>query len=550
MRLFRVVLLIAFISVSGFTALVYWKSEQIVAVLLKKVGCPGSVDGIRAGLSGINIEALDIACVLQSGTLRVSLKNVSIGYNPGLLIKGKIESGNIHSALIELPQSQSAPSSTTRFEIPKVPEEIILPFNQFIIEDLTVKNLPRGISVQGVRASLDVSEQNGFKDGKILLSFADKEEPGTSFNCAIARSSKESLSVECNEGGDFGSVGGQVTIKAPQENLIQASGSMHYNENSQALTKVVEVFGLSRDVVPSRTVINFDAFLSGAKASGTLAAGTSLVWNNSSIAQDPKISIELKNPISIEGDFENRSFALKIPPIDASVLGMTIKDLSANLNYSQNPKAASPFVISAEEINAGASFNKIKLQGAIYADKQVRIESAQTLFLDAEVSTSKVTIGPKFYPIQFPVKIDGLSLARIAELYGTAGLTLTGIVDGTIPVEVRKEGIKVDGGVVTARKEGGIIQYARASDVDTGDSRGTLVARILKHIDYSSLQATVKYTPRGDLTLGVSIRGRSPELNKDQDVNVNLNVEENLPTFLKALRFAKGDLDFLKERDL
>ncbi len=64
----------------------------------------------------------------------------------------------------------------------------------------------------------------------------------------------------------------------------------------------------------------------------------------------------------------------------------------------------------------------------------------------------------------------------------------------------------------------------------------SLLLRLLKDLNYHQLSSQVSYQSNGDTTLKVSIKGKSPALSAQREVNFNYTHQENLLQLLKSLR--------------
>jgi hypothetical protein len=131
--------------------------------------------------------------------------------------------------------------------------------------------------------------------------------------------------------------------------------------------------------------------------------------------------------------------------------------------------------------------------------------------------------------------LENLDLAEILALEGDQ-VTGTGRLNGTLPVTVRGNAPSIDGGQVRADAPGGRLQVSSALAGGTGMPGLDFALRALQNFDYQVLQGDVAYTEEGDLTLGVRLEGRNPEVEGGRPIHYNLTVTENIPTLLRSLR--------------
>lgn len=140
---------------------------------------------------------------------------------------------------------------------------------------------------------------------------------------------------------------------------------------------------------------------------------------------------------------------------------------------------------------------------------------------------------------KFDVRINQIKLAEIFRLQGSKDIQGTGILNGSIPIILKNGVPTVNRAKVTALDPGGEIHYHTENSMTTGNLQ--LVYSALRDYIYKTLDITIDYGPDGKLRAAAAFTGHSPRLNKQQQVNVNINIEENIPALLKSLRLARGE---------
>jgi hypothetical protein len=106
-----------------------------------------------------------------------------------------------------------------------------------------------------------------------------------------------------------------------------------------------------------------------------------------------------------------------------------------------------------------------------------------------------------------------------------------------IPLNLGESGASVTGGVVWS-SETGVLRYQPDESTKTfsqGNPQLALTLKALSNYHYKTLTVSLSYIPDGTLSLTLALRGFNPDLNKDQAINVNLNVEQNLLSLLNSL---------------
>jgi hypothetical protein len=150
----------------------------------------------------------------------------------------------------------------------------------------------------------------------------------------------------------------------------------------------------------------------------------------------------------------------------------------------------------------------------------------------------------------FEVAVEGLDLARVVALEQQVSLQASGLLDGSLPVEIAAEGIKVRGGGVRARAPGGVIRFIPSDDARSmaaGNPGLKLAYDALSNLQYQVLDSAIEYSPAGDLALNIELKGRNPDWQQGRPIHLNLNVEENIPKLLRSLQLG-DDLSAVIEK--
>lgn len=142
---------------------------------------------------------------------------------------------------------------------------------------------------------------------------------------------------------------------------------------------------------------------------------------------------------------------------------------------------------------------------------------------------------------RFMVQLDGVGLNNIMQLEQQAELQGSGVLDGQIPVDITRNGIQVAQGKLSARAPGGKIRYVPTQTVFTLAQTNPgvkLVVDALTDFQYHKLDVVADYKQEGNLLLRVSLEGKNPNWQSGRPVNLNLNLEENIPALLRSLQLS------------
>jgi hypothetical protein len=145
------------------------------------------------------------------------------------------------------------------------------------------------------------------------------------------------------------------------------------------------------------------------------------------------------------------------------------------------------------------------------------------------------------------IDLDAIDIEEIMNLAGYDDIQANGIINGQLPIILTEQGISVDAGQMSAQSPGGVIRYKPTADIPLtdGNSSMKLVTEALQHYQYDTMLADVRYTKEGDLALKIKMQGQNPDLNNGQRINLNLNIEDNIPMLLRSLQSGRVIADFV-----
>jgi len=138
---------------------------------------------------------------------------------------------------------------------------------------------------------------------------------------------------------------------------------------------------------------------------------------------------------------------------------------------------------------------------------------------------------------RFDVLLDDIDLAALVGEGRFPGLSMAGRVGGRVPVDMREDGIHVEGGVIENTGPG-VLHYDPGN---VGSGGGVdILFRSLRNFEFDVLRATPDYRPDGTLVLGVHMEGTSEEIGRQQPIHFNINVEQNVLQLFESLRLVGG----------
>jgi len=151
---------------------------------------------------------------------------------------------------------------------------------------------------------------------------------------------------------------------------------------------------------------------------------------------------------------------------------------------------------------------------------------------------------------KFKVDVKDVNLANLLKQYSPGELSGTGLLSGSIPIEINPSGIRIEQGAVAAVAPGGLLQMTstRANTIAKNQPSMKLVVDALKDFHYTALASQVNYDEEGKLLLAIKLEGRNPSLERGRPINLNVNLEEDVPAMLASIQLSSKVSDIVKKR--
>lgn len=150
---------------------------------------------------------------------------------------------------------------------------------------------------------------------------------------------------------------------------------------------------------------------------------------------------------------------------------------------------------------------------------------------------------------RLPLHLKGLQLDEIFRVYPAEGLAGRGALAGTLPLLIDAQGVRIEQGNLAASAPG-YLQFRSEKIRALGRSNPSmqLVADALDDFHYDLLDSAVGYDERGKLTLALRLQGRNPDLEKGRPINLNVNLEEDVPALLTSLQLTDKVSETIRQR--
>ncbi|RMG41172.1 MAG: hypothetical protein D6719_09030, partial [Candidatus Dadabacteria bacterium] len=590
-KLFSKLIIILVFAVAA--ALIYL--PLIITFILTRALESGGVNLEKLELSYPAINSLTVKSArllfpLESETMAMDIRKATLIYSPWTLIQARLVAVNADSVILTYslkePDKKEEKRLAGRILAPSLrPLYVKLPFSTLKIKnfDFNIKRDSHktisgkaavSIVKSGNKARLELSgalrgpgwfdelrySLNGFYTLRPSEQFVLKEES----SIELIRPEAEGIKLGSikitplnNTTGFFPAAGtpfrGEFLLKLKQLNLSgyklsDSSGRVSLNSNGEKIKlkldlltdKIPLAFKLTATLRQNLVPIDYTARLSSDSAPEFLSwlkgqAFSALPVNFKSSAG--AIVLTLKKP---EDQKTPRGY-LKVSSLDGRYRDISFLGLRAEVPFklSKGISIDQKARIYASSVDFGFKLSDIKMTPALSDRNSFALNNISFNLLGGTGFIKRFILPDKTHPVTFTLQLKSIDLKKVLELEGQKGLYASGRIDGTIPVSLKRGKITVRSGKLSSLPPGGIIRYD-SGDAFRSNPATAFLANLLKNYHYSNLSADLSLFESGTLKIAVKLEGKNPDLNNGRQVNVNLNVEENLPALLKSLKLERG----------
>ncbi|MDN3378244.1 MULTISPECIES: YdbH domain-containing protein [unclassified Pseudoalteromonas] len=241
----------------------------------------------------------------------------------------------------------------------------------------------------------------------------------------------------------------------------------------------------------------------------------------------------------VRGDvnLQQAEFTLQVEQLSGLYNDYLAKHFSSRLtgNYNSGQLNVAPTTFELNELRAGAVVSN--MAGNLSIDNSV----ARAYQLTGDVLGGRFALDS--YKMtkeaqQSLVIFENIDASKLITLDDKSGITLTGQVNGRLPVYFDQQGISVKSGELSNQGTGKLIitDNAAFDAVKAQQQELSPILSLLEDLDIQGLKSSVDLNSDGWLYLGVNLKGYNEE--QAQQVNFNYNHEENVFTLLRALRLS------------
>lgn len=234
------------------------------------------------------------------------------------------------------------------------------------------------------------------------------------------------------------------------------------------------------------------------------------------------------------------------------------KELAGTLQmqYRHNNLVLATDNITVAEILHGVSVGPLALSAQYAAPVEtptagkLNIQQLQLLAMGGKVLVQPVQLDLAQAQQQLQLELQQIDLSQLLQQHPTTDLTGNGRISGSIPLQLSSNGASVTDGSIAAESPGGKLQYRppAAQGMAASNQGMKVVLNALDDFHYSVLSSNVSYDTSGKLLLALNLQGQNPALEQGRAINLNINLEEDIPALITSLQLSSQISDKIKQR--
>ncbi len=157
-------------------------------------------------------------------------------------------------------------------------------------------------------------------------------------------------------------------------------------------------------------------------------------------------------------------------------------------------------------------------------------------------------------PFKTKLHLKNMEIEELLKQHPTSSLKGRGLINGTLPLEINltteSPSFLIQQGLITSQASGGVLQYQPATKSGIGKSNQSmqLVLDVLDEFHYTLLESSVSIGEDQKLNLGLTLKGQNPNVENGRAVNLNINLEEDLPSLITSMQITNQVSETIKRR--
>ena len=212
--------------------------------------------------------------------------------------------------------------------------------------------------------------------------------------------------------------------------------------------------------------------------------------------------------------------------------------------------------LKLNRINHGFELGPLTLSGsasmpiATPAHIKLQLQQAEIQVMQGVISANNQQLDLSQPENQLVMQLQQIDLASLLQQHPSNDLSGNGKLSGTVPLTISSKGVSISDGSIAAEAPGGRLQYRSASTsaIANTNKNMKLVFDALDNFHYTVLSSNISYNTSGKLILDLKLHGSNPAMQQGRAINLNVNLEEDLPALITSLQLTNKLNDVITQR--
>jgi len=260
------------------------------------------------------------------------------------------------------------------------------------------------------------------------------------------------------------------------------------------------------------------------EARGRVEGSAALTWNREGLAGTAQFVIE---DLAFTGE-------------GLAVSGL---DLSLELDGLQPPASPPHQILRADVIDVGVPLKGLEARFRLPPDApgQILIEQASFATVGSRFAIRDTLFDPTGERLETQLRVDQMDVAVLFDLLAVEGLSGSGELTGTVPIQRDGDLVIIEGARLAALAPGVLRFRSDAAEraLEGGGEYVDLVIKALQDFHYETLILTGNLDRDGEARLRLEILGNNPDVLEGHPFQLNINLTGNSTPILEAMLLSR-----------
>ena len=226
-----------------------------------------------------------------------------------------------------------------------------------------------------------------------------------------------------------------------------------------------------------------------------------------------------------------QSASLTLDAFSTTMGGARMKDASGTIVLKQfyPPLTDGKQTIRIKRLEAGVPLEEGLVQFSLTPDGKVVLEPMKWSWVKGALVTDRIVLTPGSLEGQkVKLHVRHIDLQSLLSLLMKEGMTATGMLDGTIPVQYSKGRLILDNATLGAVGKGTLNYNPASGSPLAGNSQTELLGEALKNFHYELMSLAISSGEDGNAKVAMQLKGANPELYDGKPIELNITLQGHL----------------------